>query len=375
MKKEFNYLKYKKINKTWLDGYIDLYSKINTANINKTTLETYLEVYSNSINKIIQINQNYIISNEEIITKYSNGDIPEKTQYTKYKKHLFDISIEKIDLIDYYVGTWDDTLKHECEVVTLLANKIKKIKKNSTKDEDLNLNKIYRIMSKCINYYNNEIDDTLKFIMEIAYEMMKTDLIHIDTKERIAVYIIKSLTERLNECLAKGYPKKISNFAYKIIKCLFRLNELFIDNKIDVYPFDNHYPLSNIIKMLDSDTHKHIAERSLDIITRFSIKSSNNNLINGEIIFEEMLLDLIKKNNYELALEYIQDFIQGYEPFKKYLGKNDKFDISMIKNKEERYVAEMVVAMLDNINGIIVTSSPITQEKRKIFRTINEIIK
>ena len=289
MKKEFDYLKYEKINKTWLEGYKDLFSKINTANINETTLETYLEVYSNSINKIIQINQNYIISNEEIITKYSNGDIPEKTQYTKYKEHFFDVSIEKIDFIEYYVGTWHDILKHECGVITLLTSEIKKIKNNSTKDEDLNLNKSYRIMDKCRDNYKNKFHTSLNYIQEITYETIKTDLIHEDTKEKIAEYVIDCLTEMLNESLAQEYDDNISNISYNALKTLFKLNNL-IENKIDVYPFEIPYT-SKYYKNI-----KYCIE-SFRLYNKIFINSSNNNWITGNI-FREMMLDLNKINKY-----------------------------------------------------------------------------
>ena len=369
MKKEFDYLKYEKINKTWLEGYKDLFSKINTANINETTLETYLEVYSNSINKIIQINQNYIISNEEIITKYSNGDIPEKTQYTKYKEHFFDVSIEKIDFIEYYVGTWHDILKHECGVITLLTSEIKKIKNNSTKDEDLNLNKSYRIMDKCRDNYKNKFHTSLNYIQEITYETIKTDLIHEDTKEKIAEYVIDCLTEMLNESLAQEYDDNISNISYNALKTLFKLNNLFIENKIDVYPFGNTLTLPNIIKK-----HKNIASKVLDYIIKFSINSSNNNLINGNTIFREMMLDLNKINKYTEILDYLSEFIEGYGPFKKYRKKNNKFDISKIENKEERFVASLIVSTFEDVLNKVVVPMEKKKKKREITKKIKEIV-
>ncbi len=376
MKKEFNYLKYKKINKTWLEGYIDLYSKINNANTNKTNLETYLEVYSNSINKIIQINQNYIISNEEILTKYSNGDIPEKTQYTKYKKHFFDISIEKIDFIEYYIGTWQDMLKHECEVVTLLTSEIKKIENNSTKDEDLNLNKLYQIMDKCRNNYKNELYISLDYIKKITYKTIETNSIHKDTKEKIAEYVIDYLTEMLNESLAQEYDKNISNISHNALKTLFNLSDFFIENKIDVYPFrDNTFTLPNVIGKLDSKKHKFIAWRTIDKIINFSIKSSNNSLNNGITIFREMILDLNKNNKYGEILDSLEKFIEGYGAFKKYRGKDNKFDISKIENTEERYVAFEIVSTFKEIFDLTLETNRMTQEKKKIRSKIKEIIR
>lgn len=372
MVKDFDINEIKEINKETLNAYRKLYATIEFAD-SRDVISEYLSNCFLSLKKIMDL-INYILSKDNILIKYDYGTINKETVYSDFKKYFFEILKKNINIVLNDSPYSFIILKFEYYLVILLTDKLEKIKKNSRINEDLNLNDKYRIIDNCRHYYMNEIYDSLDFINKITDEINKNKSINKDDKEIMASHTIDFFTELLNEGLKYGSNKKISNITHNVLRYLFLLNNNFVDYNIDLYPFGNYYILPNIIKMLDSENNNLIVEKTMDNIIDFSIKSSNKNLINGETIFREMILDLINQKRDKEALEYIHKFIEEYESFNKY-SSNGKFDISKIKDKDELYVASLIEGALKEFaEEVIPTSGEMTPEKKEIVHIISKII-